>query len=178
MSHHVKLMAEEAREMEELTTAIVPVLIAGAIALTRVLANVSGLDSFLRSALRTKRGEEAAPASPTERLSKLAKNLDDAAQEASSYLQAMVANVHERQEAVRALEAQLAGLEKVEADLSARIKTLNETPLPVAEYFASLSENMSQAGERRSKLRDYVLFFVGAVFSAVSAIVMHKFGWT
>ena len=158
--------------MDDLVTILAPVL------LSAVAAFATELRPLLKALFKRKGKTVEDAKSPAERLSKLAEHLDEAAGEANAYLKAMAQTVQDRQEAVHALEAQLAGLAKVENDLRTRIKALNETPVQVAEYFATLSDNLSKAGERRSMWRDYGLFVGGAAFSAVSAVVMHQLGWT
>jgi len=78
-----------------------------------------------------------------------------------------------REEAVLELQSQLGSLSQQEQELRQRIHSLKDVPLPAAEYFATLIEKR----EKRSALRDYVLFLVGVVVSAVVAVLLRKFGW-
>jgi uncharacterized protein (DUF3084 family) len=73
----------------------------------------------------------------------------------------------DREAAVSTLENQLKDLETKEKTLQQRIEHLQAVPLPVAEYFAQLTG----AGERRSAMRDYMLFGAGVLVSTAISIV-------
>ena len=73
----------------------------------------------------------------------------------------------ERETAVKGLEDQLASLSQREQELQARIDQLQNVPLPVAEHFAKLTS----AGEKRSAMRDYILFALGVFVSTAISIV-------
>lgn len=65
----------------------------------------------------------------------------------------------------------LTAMEGREKELMERIETLERTPLAVAEHFAKLVA----PGERRSAMRDYVLFGSGVVVSTAIGIVIQIF---
>jgi hypothetical protein len=96
---------------------------------------------------------------------------------ASSKMDEIVKQVQEytrgREQAVAELQSRLGSLSEQEQELKQRIHSLKDVPLPAAEYFANLIERR----EKRSALRDYVLFLVGVVVSAVVAVLLRKFGW-
>jgi hypothetical protein len=77
-----------------------------------------------------------------------------------------------REQAVSELQSRLGLLSQQEQELQQRIHSLRDVPLPAAEYFANLVEKR----ERRSALRDYVLFLVGVIVSAIVAVLLRKLG--
>ena len=78
----------------------------------------------------------------------------------------------ERENAVYKLGTELEALEDKEKQLQERVRILESVPIPVAEQFAKLTA----AGERRSALRDYILFGAGVVVSTVIAIILKIVG--
>jgi len=78
----------------------------------------------------------------------------------------------EREKAIVKLESQLGIMSQQEQELSKRISSLKDVPLPAAEYFATLVSK----GEGKSAKRDYVLFLLGVLVSSVIAILLKKFG--
>jgi hypothetical protein len=80
---------------------------------------------------------------------------------------------HGRELAVTKLESQLGLLSQQEEELKQRIQGLQNVPLPAAEYFAQLVTK----GEKRSALRDYVLFLLGVLVSAGVGVLLRKLGW-
>jgi len=53
-----------------------------------------------------------------------------------------------------------------------QIESLKNVPIPAAEHFAMLLEK----GQRKSAVRNYILFLAGVVVSAEVAIVLKAFG--
>jgi hypothetical protein len=78
----------------------------------------------------------------------------------------------ERQSTVLKLESDLHSLSQREQELKERIEGLQQVPLPAAEYFAKLVEKT----ERKSATRDYILFLLGVVASAVVVIILKAVG--
>jgi cell division protein FtsB len=78
----------------------------------------------------------------------------------------------ERQSTVLKLEGDLQALSQREQELKKRIEGLQQVPLPAAEYFAKLVERT----EKKSATRDYVLFLLGVVASAVVVVILKAFG--
>ncbi len=78
----------------------------------------------------------------------------------------------DRQSTVMRLEGDLHALSQREQELKERIEGLQKVPLPAAEYFAKLVEKT----ERKSATRDYVLFLLGVVASAVVVVILKAFG--
>lgn len=95
---------------------------------------------------------------------------------ASTKMDEIVRSVQEytkgREQAVSELQSRLGSLSQQEQELKERIHSLQDVPLPAAEYFASLVERR----EKRSAVRDYILFLVGVVVSAIVAVLLRKFG--
>ena len=73
-----------------------------------------------------------------------------------------------RETAVQKLENDLVSLDSREKELKTSIKTLEKTPIPVAEHFAKLVAD----GEKRGARRDYMLFGAGVVVTTIIAIVI------
>jgi vacuolar-type H+-ATPase subunit D/Vma8 len=79
----------------------------------------------------------------------------------------------ERQSKMLKLENDVTLLSQREQEIKARIEGLEKVPLPAAEYFAKLVEKT----EKKSQIRDYVLFLSGVIVTAVVAVVLKKLGW-
>ncbi|MBZ5551139.1 MAG: hypothetical protein LAO21_00355 [Acidobacteriia bacterium] len=107
----------------------------------------------------------------SERLAQLTANLTEASREVDGVLAEMAQVSKDRAEAVMMLETDLNAMEGRERELKQRIETLEKTPLAVAEHFAKLVA----PGERRSAMRDYLLFGAGVVVSTVIGIVVQIF---
>jgi len=54
-----------------------------------------------------------------------------------------------------------------------RVEGLQKVPLPAAEFFAKLIA----AGEKKSALRDYLLFLAGVIVSALVVVLLKKLGY-
>ena len=95
----------------------------------------------------------------------------------SAEMDRIIAEIREftesRQAAVIKLESDLGRLAQQEQEMREKIAGLEKVPLPVAEYFADLVDS----GEKKSAARDYILFLLGVISSAVVAIVLKKFGY-
>ena len=59
-------------------------------------------------------------------------------------------------------------MEKREKELEEKIDLLQHVPIPVAEHFARLVG----PGEKRSAMRDYLLFMAGVIGTTIIAIVL------
>ena len=108
-----------------------------------------------------------------EKLSRLTESLTKASSEVDEVLSELARIARHREQAVKKLEMELGKLEGREKQLQKRIQELENVPLPVAEHFAKLMA----AGEKRSALRDYILFGAGVVVSTVVAIILRSLGW-
>ena len=107
---------------------------------------------------------EKKPKEPyAERLAQLTESLSKASREVDGVLVELARVATARAQAVQQLETDLAGMESREKELKARIDALEKTPLAVAEHFAKLVA----PGEKRSALRDYLLFGTGVIVSTV-----------
>lgn len=111
-----------------------------------------------------------------ERMSSLTANVAKASAEMDRVLREMALVGQEHLSAVKSLERQLGDLRMKEQSLKEQIQALEQTPIPVAEYFAGLVEQGNRQGERRSAWRDYLLFAAGVVVSAVVSIILKQFG--
>jgi len=107
----------------------------------------------------------------SQRLSELTHGLTNASAEVDSILTELGRVAKEKETSVRKLEQGLTALEQKEQDIQDRIKALENVPIPAAEHFARLMET----GEKRSAMRDYVLFGAGVVVTTVVTIVIQVF---
>lgn len=108
----------------------------------------------------------------SQRLSALTESLLDASKQVDSVLGELAQVARDREAAVQRLEGDMKKLEEREAELQQKIEHLEKVPLPVAEYFAEISEK----GEKRGAWRDYTLFGSGVVVSTAIAIVLKLVG--
>jgi hypothetical protein len=127
----------------------------------------TGLDEVQRL-LRRLRHEPTPPKTYKERLSQLTGDLTKASAELDGVLSELAAVATEREDTVRALEAQLTSLEARELELKRQIELLEQTPMPVAEHFARLLDTR----DRRSARRDYVLFGAGVLVTTIVGIAV------
>jgi hypothetical protein len=111
------------------------------------------------------------PKSYGERLFELTSSLIKASSEVDAVLSELTQVAKDRENSAEQLEKALAGLEEREKELKERIDTLQNVPIPVAEYFAKLVE----PSEKRSAKRDYLLFGAGVLVTTVIAIIMQIF---
>jgi hypothetical protein len=122
-------------------------------------------------------GQQLAKAAGLEQAVQGPESLFKALSAASEKIDAIVKQIQEytegREQAVAKLESQLGLLSQQEQELKQRIQGLQNVPLPAAEYFAQLVNK----GERRSALRDYVLFLLGVLVSAGVGVLLRKLGW-
>jgi septal ring factor EnvC (AmiA/AmiB activator) len=106
-----------------------------------------------------------------DRLAELTEDLTKASREVDAVLSELAQVAKERADAVKQLETDLTAMEGREKELKQTIETLERTPLAVAEHFARLVA----PGERRSAMRDYLLFGAGVVVSTVIGIIVQLF---
>ena len=107
----------------------------------------------------------------SERLAELTESLSKASREVDAVLVELARVAQNRAKAVQLLETDLATMEGREKELQERIQALEKTPIAVAEHFAKLVA----PGERRSALRDYLLFGAGVVVSTAIGIAIQVF---
>jgi chromosome segregation ATPase len=113
-----------------------------------------------------------APQKPySERLAELTENLTKASREVDAVLVELARVAKDRARTVQQLETDLTDMEGREKELKERIEALEHTPLAVAEHFARLV----QPAEKRSAMRDYLLFGAGVVVSTAIGVVIQVF---
>lgn len=134
-----------------------------------ILAGVMALSPVVQARIRAilKKPPQQPKKSYSERLHRLTESLRTSSQEVDAILHELAEVAKERQEAAFRLESQLSQLQTREQKLQERVQALEKLPLPVAEYFATLTA----AGEKRSAMRDYLLFGAGVVVSTLLSIV-------
>jgi septal ring factor EnvC (AmiA/AmiB activator) len=108
-----------------------------------------------------------------DKLAKLTESLMTASRDVDAVLLELSQVARDREKAVERIETDLVNLQEREKELQKRIETLQNVPLPVADYFAQISVS----GEKRSAKRDYVLFGSGVIVSTVIAILLKILGW-
>ena len=137
-------------------------------ALTSLLAGGLASTEIIQRLIRVLLRRPNAQKSYSERLTQLTESLAKASREVDAVLLEMAQVSKDRAEAVEQLEAELNTMAGREKELKERIHALEQTPLAVAEHFAKLVA----PGERRSAIRDYLLFGSGVVVSTVISIVI------
>jgi chromosome segregation ATPase len=101
-------------------------------------------------------------------MSSLTRSLVDASAELDRVLKEIAEISEQRESAVVTLESQLQELANREKQLQEKVSVLEKVPLPAIEHFVKAV----QSGEKRSALRDYILFGLGVIVSTVIAIVL------
>jgi DNA repair exonuclease SbcCD ATPase subunit len=104
----------------------------------------------------------------SEKLKEITSSLEESSKEMDSLIDELSSVAKEREERVKKIETDLTKLQNREVELKERIESLQNVPLPVAEYFAELTSQ----GEKRSAKRDYLLFGAGAVVSTAITIIL------
>jgi len=130
------------------------------------------LTEFVQRIVRRRRRRGTTEKTYSERLAELTENLTRASREVDAVLTEFAGVAKERSRAVQQLETDLMAMSGRERELKERIEVLEKTPLPVAEHFARLVA----PGERRSAVRDYMLFGAGVVVSTLIGIAIQVFG--
>ena len=103
-----------------------------------------------------------------ERMESLSTRLSSAAAEVDLVLSEMTSASKSRQEALQALELELEQLANQRQEIQERIDALQQVPLPAVEHFL----NATSRGERKSALRDHVLFGLGVIVSTAVTIIL------
>jgi hypothetical protein len=106
------------------------------------------------------------------RLRELTTNLQASSKQVDEVIKEISGIAETRQAAIKRLETDLENLEAREKSLKERVDLLEKIPIPVAEHLATVM----QPGERRSAVRDYILFLAGVVTSTIISIVLHLVG--
>jgi len=131
------------------------------------LASTKMFQGLIRVPLKQKKPTK----SYSERLTELIENLSKASREVDAVLTELARVAKERANAVQQLENDLVTMEGREKELKERIDALEKTPLVIAEHFAKLVA----PSEKRSAMRDYLLFGSGVVVSTAISIVIQIF---
>ena len=83
----------------------------------------------------------------------------------------------EKQTTIDNLEGKLVELSGKETELTSKIELLQNIPVEVLSHF----EKILQKGDKRSAYRDYILFCLGAVVSAIITVIvtvgLKKYGY-
>ena len=142
-------------------------------ALTSLLAGGIASNKLTRKLVHHFLGEPEPEPEKTysERISELTHSLTNASSEVDSVLAELAQVAKDKEASVRSLEQGLTAMGQEEQYLQDRIKALENVPIPAAEHFVRLMET----GEKRSAMRDYVLFGVGVVVTTIITIGIQVF---
>ena len=107
----------------------------------------------------------------------LTSRLVEASQAVDQVLTEM-AEANQRQETILNQQTErMDALSASEKQLQQRIESLQEVPLPVADYFVELNRKAQQEQEKKRVSRDYKLVIISAVLSAAITVgIMALFG--
>lgn len=108
----------------------------------------------------------------SQRLATITKSLSKASIEVNNLLNELTEVVKNREAAVQDLETVINSLQDREVRLETRIKDLQNIPIKVAEHFTELAKK----NERRTVVRDYVLFGLGVIVSTIITIAFKLLG--
>jgi hypothetical protein len=136
-----------------------------------VLGLAGGAIPLVEDAIRKRFGREREE-SYTEKLTRLTNSLQKSSQDVDNLLKELASVAQARSTAVANLESEMHRLTAHEQELKKRVEDLQAVPIPVADHFAALVSK----GERRSAIRDYLLFGLGVVVSTVIAVVLRLVG--
>ncbi len=130
----------------------------------------------LRARLRSRRRLEP-PGTYAEKMKDLTSRLVEASQAVDQVLTEM-AEANQRQETILSQQTErMDALSASEKQLQQRIESLQEVPLPVADYFVELNRKAQQEQEKKRVSRDYKLVIISAVLSAAITVgIMALFG--
>lgn len=107
-----------------------------------------------------------------QKMERLTDNLLNASSEVDQVLSEIATESQNRALAVNRLEEQLTELSNREREVQERIETLEKVPLEAVQHF----EQIMKQGDRRSALRDYMLFGLGVLVSTVIAVLLGIIG--
>jgi hypothetical protein len=118
--------------------------------------------------------EEILPPTPyKERIEKTLSTLKSASDEIDAASEEISSLMKAKQLSVDSLELKLAELSSKENELKTKIEALQNVPLPAVGEF----EKMLSKGDKRSALRDYVLFVSGVIVSVIVTVILKKLGY-
>ncbi len=104
----------------------------------------------------------------SEKLSNLTRNLNDSSLEIDNVINEISIVAIERGKTINKLQEELQKLENKEEEVKNRLQDLKDVPIPVAEHFSEIIESR----DKKSALRDYLLFVAGVVVSALVTILL------
>jgi hypothetical protein len=107
------------------------------------------------------------------RLEKSLASLDAASKEVDQVVLEISKLTRERETTIASLETHLKNLSEREGELKSKIAALEKVPIEAVRQF----EEILRRGERRSALRDYILFGFGVIVSGIIAVFLKRFGY-
>lgn len=119
-------------------------------------------------AIRRRRWEAEFGTSYQDQISQLSNRLRSISDEAARIMAEMSIIMEERAFSVSSPETELENLSKKETELRDKLEALENVPIEAVDHFTALVE----ARERRSALRDYILFALGVLVSTVGAVAI------
>ena len=107
----------------------------------------------------------------TERLTDLTERLRESSRAIDGVLLEVAEVAQDRAQSVARLEVDLQSLKERQQEIRDTMASLEQTPIPAAEYFATLLD----ARETRNAKRDYLLFAAGVVLTTIVTIGLQFF---
>lgn len=112
--------------------------------------------------------ETEKPKSYKLRLEETLSTLNKAFKEVDKATEEFTILMKEKEQTIDILEKKLTELSKEEAEIKERVDTLQKVPLEAISHF----EEIINKGDKRSALRDYLLFVSGIVVSVIVTIIL------
>lgn len=104
----------------------------------------------------------------TEKFQKSIDSLRDISEEIDKVLTEISTISREKEQTISMLESELNTLSNREGKLKDKIKVLEKVPLSALEHF----ETMLNKGNQRNRKRDYLLFGLGVLTTAITSIII------
>ncbi|WP_405199140.1 hypothetical protein [Christiangramia sp. LLG6405-1] len=112
--------------------------------------------------------EKEKPKSYKIRLEETLSTLNKAFKEVDKATEEFTILMKEKEQTIDILEQKLKELSKEEAEIKERVDTLQKIPLEAISHF----EQIVNKGDKRSALRDYLLFVSGIIVSVIVTIIL------
>ncbi|WP_298495437.1 hypothetical protein [uncultured Algibacter sp.] len=106
-----------------------------------------------------------------EKLASSLATLKNATEEIDGVIEEISKISREKQQTIENLESTLTELETQESDLKEKISAMEKVPVESLKHF----EEILNKGNKRSAIRDYVIFIFGIILTTIIAILLNKF---
>jgi methyl-accepting chemotaxis protein len=108
----------------------------------------------------------------TKKIQSLLKILKSSSEEIDKTFEEISFLSQEKEKKIEEIEKKLNQLVDKEKELTSKIQTLEKVPLEAINHFEASLEKKN----RRSAYRDYILFFLGILFSIIISVILKKIG--